>query len=143
LFASRAPNLWRYRELLPLPPAFRPSLPTGFTPLLSAPHLGEQIGSRNLYLKNDAVCLPTLSFKDRVVAVALANARHFDFDTVACSSTGNLANAVAAQAAREGFKAWIFIPSDLEPAKVLGTQVAQARGTGRAKRNPSCVLDPP
>src|SRR2546426_3533741 len=123
LFASRAPNLWRYRELLPLPPAFRPSLPTGFTPLLSAPQLGEQIGSRNLYLKNDAVCLPTLSFKDRVVAVALANARHFGFDTVACSSTGNLANAVAAQAAREGFKAWIFIPSDLEPAKILGTQV--------------------
>ena len=127
LFASRAPNLWRYRELLPLPPAFRPSLPTGFTPLLSAPQLGEQIGSRNLYLKNDAVCLPTLSFKDRVVAVALANARHFGFDTVACSSTGNLANAVAAQAAREGFKAWIFIPSDLEPAKVLGTQVFGAQ----------------
>jgi threonine synthase len=123
LFASRAPNLWRYRELLPLPPAFRPSLPTGFTPLLAAPQLGERIGSRNLYLKNDAVCLPTLSFKDRVVAVALANARQFGFDTVACSSTGNLANSVAAQAAREGFKAWIFIPSDLEPAKVLGTQV--------------------
>jgi threonine synthase len=127
LFASRAPNLWRYRELLPLPPAFRPSLPIGFTPLLSAPQLGEQIGSRNLYLKNDAVCLPTLSFKDRVVAVALANARYFGFDTVACSSTGNLANAVAAQAAREGFKAWIFIPSDLEPAKVLGTQVFGAQ----------------
>ena len=127
LFASRAPTLWRYRELLPLPPAFRPSLPIGFTPLLSAPQLGEQIGSRNLYLKNDAVCLPTLSFKDRVVAVALANARYFGFDTVACSSTGNLANAVAAQAAREGFKAWIFIPSDLEPAKVLGTQVFGAQ----------------
>jgi threonine synthase len=69
------------------------------------------------------VCLPTLSFKDRVVAVALANARSFGFDTVACSSTGNLANSVAAQAAREGLKAWIFIPSDLEPAKILGTQV--------------------
>jgi threonine synthase len=127
LFSSRAPNLWRYRELLPLPPEFRPSLPTGFTPLLSAPQLGERIGSRNLYLKNDAVCLPTLSFKDRVVAVALANARHFGFDTVSCSSTGNLANSVAAQAAREGFKAWIFIPSDLEPAKVLGTQVFGAQ----------------
>jgi threonine synthase len=127
LFASRAPNLWRYRELLPLPPAYRPSLPTGFTPLLNAPQLGELIGSRNLFLKNDAVCLPTLSFKDRVVAVALANARNFGFDTVACSSTGNLANSVAAQAAREGFKAWIFIPSDLEPAKVLGTQVFGAQ----------------
>jgi threonine synthase len=81
------------------------------------------LGAKRLYLKNDAVCLPTLSFKDRVVAVALANARAFGFDTVSCSSTGNLANSVAAQAAREGFKSWIFIPSDLEAAKVLGTQV--------------------
>ena len=79
--------------------------------------------AQNLYLKNDAVCLPTLSFKDRVVAVALAQAQAFGFDTVACSSTGNLANAVAAHAARLGLKAWIFIPSDLEPAKILGTQV--------------------
>src|SRR5271155_5695848 len=123
LFASRAPNIWRYRELLPLPEGYQPSLPVGFTPLVSAPRLGEKIGSRRLLVKNDAVCLPTLSFKDRVVAVALANARSFGFDTVACSSTGNLANSVAAQAAREGFKAWIFIPSDLEPAKILGTQV--------------------
>ncbi len=127
LFASRPPNLWRYRELLPLPAGYQPSLPVGFTPLVSAPHLGEQIGSRNLHIKNDAVCLPTLSFKDRVVAVALANARNFGFDTVACSSTGNLANSVAAQAAREGFKAWIFIPADLEPAKILGTQVFGAQ----------------
>jgi threonine synthase len=127
LFASRAPNIWRYRELLPLPAGFEPSLPVGYTPLVSAPRLGKQIGSRNLYIKNDAVCLPTLSFKDRVVAVALANARHFGFDTVACSSTGNLANSVAAQAAREGFKAWIFIPADLEPAKILGTQVFGAQ----------------
>ncbi len=123
LFASRSPNIWRYRELLPLPEGFQPSLPVGYTPLVSAPRLGEKIGSRRLLVKNDAVCLPTLSFKDRVVAVALANARRFGFDTVACSSTGNLANAVAAQAAREGLKAWIFIPSDLEPAKILGTQV--------------------
>lgn len=127
LFASRAPNIWRYRELLPLPAGFQPSLPVGYTPLVSAHRLGEQIGSRNLYIKNDAVCLPTLSFKDRVVAVALANARNFGFDTVACSSTGNLANSVAAQAAREGFKAWIFIPADLEPAKILGTQVFGAQ----------------
>jgi threonine synthase len=123
LFASRAPNLWRYRELLPLPAGCQPSLPVGYTPLVGAPRLGDKIGSRRLFVKNDAVCLPTLSFKDRVVAVALANARSFGFQTVACSSTGNLANAVAAQAAREGFKAWIFIPSDLEPAKILGTQV--------------------
>ena len=123
LFASRATNIWRYRELLPLPAGFEPTLPVGYTPLLSAPRLGEEIGSRKLFMKNDAVCLPTLSFKDRVVAVALANARSFGFDTVACSSTGNLANSVAAQAARAGLKAWIFIPSDLEPAKILGTQV--------------------
>lgn len=127
LIASRAPNIWRYRELLPLPAGYEPSFPVGYTPLVSAPRLGEQIGSRNLFLKNDAVCLPTLSFKDRVVAVALANARSFGFDTVACSSTGNLANSVAAQAAREGFKAWIFIPADLEPAKILGTQVFGAQ----------------
>jgi threonine synthase len=127
LLSSRAPNIWRYRELLPLPVGFQPSLPVGYTPLVSAPRLGEKIGSRRLCIKNDAVCLPTLSFKDRVVAVALANARHFGFDTVACSSTGNLANSVAAQAAREGLKAWIFIPSDLEPAKILGTQVFGAQ----------------
>src|SRR2546427_5531069 len=121
--AVRAPNMWRYAQLLPLPENYSPTLPVGLTPLLNAPRLGEQFGTKNLFLKNDAVCLPTLSFKDRVVAVALAQARNFGFDTVACSSTGNLANAVAAQAARNGFHAWIFIPADLEPAKIVGTQV--------------------
>src|SRR5437868_13929332 len=125
--AQRPPNIWLYAELLPLPENYHPSLPVGFTPLLSAPNLARQLGANRLCIKNDAVCLPTLSFKDRVVAVALANARSFGFDTVACSSTGNLANAVAAQAAREGFKAWIFIPADLEPAKILGTQVYGAK----------------
>src|SRR5277367_3878191 len=125
--AARAPDMWRYAELLPLPLDYRPSLPVGFTPLLRAPQLAARIGAKNLFIKNDAVCLPTLSFKDRVVAVALAQARSFGFDTVACSSTGNLANSVAAQAARNGFKAWIFIPADLEPAKILGTQVFGAK----------------
>src|SRR5277367_3396538 len=125
--AQGAPNMWRYSALLPLPENFRPSLPVGFTPLLEAPQLAKQLGAKNLYVKNDAVCLPTLSFKDRVVAVALAQAREFGLDTVACSSTGNLANAVAAQAAREGFDSWIFIPSDLEPAKITGTQVFGAK----------------
>jgi threonine synthase len=125
--AGRAPNMWRYAELLPLPEGFRPTLPVGFTPLFAAPRLGQQLGATNLFIKNDAVCLPTLSFKDRVVAVALAQARNFGFETVACSSTGNLANAVAAQAARNGFRAWIFIPADLEPAKILGTQVFGAQ----------------
>jgi len=125
--AQRPPNMWRYSELLPLPQDFQPSLPVGFTPLISAPKLGKEIGSRKVFVKNDAVCLPTLSFKDRVVAVALSQARAFGFDTVSCSSTGNLANSVAAQAARNGFKAWIFIPADLEAAKILNTQVYGAK----------------
>src|SRR5579863_138430 len=125
--AQNAPNMWRYSALLPLPENFRPNLPVGFTPLLEAPQLAKQLGAKSLYVKNDAVCLPTLSFKDRVVAVALAQARSFGFDTVACSSTGNLANSVAAQAARNGFKSWIFIPANLEPAKILGTQVFGAK----------------
>jgi threonine synthase len=125
--AGRSPDMWRYADLLPLPLDYEPSLPVGFTPLLRAQQLGARLGGKNLFIKNDAICLPTLSFKDRVVAVALAQARAFGFDTVACSSTGNLANSVAAQAARNGFKAWIFVPADLEPAKILGTQVFGAR----------------
>jgi len=125
--AERPPNIWRYSELLPLPQDFQPTLPVGFTPLLSAPKLAKALGTRKLFVKNDAVCLPTLSFKDRVVSVALSQARAFGFDTVSCSSTGNLANSVAAQAARNGFKAWIFIPADLEPAKILNSQVYGAK----------------
>ncbi|PYV65869.1 MAG: threonine synthase [Acidobacteria bacterium] len=125
--AQGPPNIWRYSALLPLPQSHEPTLPVGFTPLVKAPHLAKKIGAKNLYVKNDAVCLPTLSFKDRVVAVALANARAFGFDTVSCSSTGNLANATAAQAARNGFKCWIFIPADLEQAKIVGTQVFGAK----------------
>src|SRR5437899_9776868 len=125
--AARPLNIWRYAELLPLPENFRPSLPVGGTPLVPAPRLAKDWGLANLYIKNDAVCFPTLSFKDRVVAVALATAREFGFDTVGCSSTGNLANAVAAQAVRSGLHAWIFIPADLEPAKILATAVYGAR----------------
>jgi threonine synthase len=121
--ASRATNLWRYKELLPLPEQYDASLPVGFTPLVKATNLGETFRTKSLYLKNDSVCFPTLSFKDRVVAVALTQAKAFGFEVVSCSSTGNLANSVAAQAARGGFKACVFIPSDLEPAKILGTQV--------------------
>jgi len=120
-------SMWRYAALLPLPESYEPALPTGFTPLFRAPHLARNIGVKNLYLKNDAVCLPTLSFKDRVVAVALAQAKAFGFQVVSCSSTGNLANAVAAQAARNGLQSWIFIPADLEPAKIVGTQVFGAK----------------
>jgi threonine synthase len=125
--AQGPPSMWRYSALLPLPERYEPALPVGFTPLLRTPHLAAQLGAKNLYIKNDAVCLPTLSFKDRVVAVALSQAREFGFDTVSCSSTGNLANAVAAHAARNGFKAWIFIPADLEPAKIINTQVYGAK----------------
>ena len=116
-------NMWRYRALLPVPDTYEPQTPAGLTPLMKAPRLGAHIGATNLYIKNDAVCLPTLSFKDRVVAVALANAQAFGFDTVGCSSTGNLANAVAAQAARLGLKTFILVPADLEPAKNLNTQI--------------------
>src|SRR5215468_5343067 len=101
--AQRPANMWRYSDLLPLPPDFQPKFPVGFTPLLSTSNLAKQIGAHRLHIKNDAVCLPTLSFKDRVVAVALSQARSFGFDTVSCSSTGNLANAVAAQGAGKGF----------------------------------------
>ncbi len=120
-------SIWRYRELLPIPAGFEPDLPVGFTPLMRAKMLGKRIGATNLYVKNDAVCFPSLSFKDRVVSVALANAQAFGFDVVGCSSTGNLANSVAAQAARLGMKACILIPADLEAAKVLNTQVYGAR----------------
>ncbi len=120
-------SIWRYKDLLPIPQGFEPDLPVGFTPLVRAKQLGKRIGATNLYVKNDAVCFPTLSFKDRVVSVALANAQAFGFEVVGCSSTGNLANSVAAQAARLGLKACILIPADLEPAKVLNTQVYGAR----------------
>jgi threonine synthase len=125
--AAGPPSIWRYAALLPIPDGFQPDLPVGFTPLVRAKNLGKRIGANNLYIKNDAVCFPTLSFKDRVVAVALANAQKFGFTTVGCSSTGNLANSVAAQAARLGIKATILVPADLEPAKILNTLVYGAR----------------
>ena len=120
-------NMWRYSSLLPIPKGYEPDLPVGYTPLLRTKNLGKRIGASNLYIKNDAVCFPTLSFKDRVVAVALANAQSFGFQTVGCSSTGNLANSVAAQSARLGLKACILVPADLEPAKILNTLVYGAR----------------
>ncbi len=121
--ASRPPNMWRYRELLPVAAEPYVGSQTGFTPLVEVPRLAAALGVRQLYVKNDSVNHPTLSFKDRVVAVALSKAHEFGFDTVGCSSTGNLANAVAAQAAAGGFKAFIFIPADLEQEKIIATQV--------------------
>ena len=117
------PSMWRYHDLLPVegPPTVGKNV--GWTPLIKAENLGRELGLNNLYIKNDAVNHPTLSFKDRVVAVALTKAREFGYDTVACASTGNLANSVAAHAAEGGFKSYVFIPSDLEQGKVLGTLI--------------------
>ncbi|HEY3413366.1 MAG TPA: threonine synthase [Armatimonadota bacterium] len=117
------PTMWRYRDLLPLDGEPRAGLQAGFTPLIRAKRLGEAIGHSDLWIKNDAVNCPTMSFKDRVVAVALGKAIEFGYDTVACASTGNLANSVAAQAAQAGLKAYVFIPDDLERSKVVGTLV--------------------
>ncbi len=125
--AAGPASIWRYATLLPVPDGFQPDLPVGFTPLVKATNLGKRIGATNLYVKNDAVCFPTLSFKDRVVAIALANSRKFGFDVVGCSSTGNLANSVSAQSARLGIKACVLVPADLEPAKILNTLVYGAR----------------
>src|SRR5260370_132695 len=119
--------MWRYAEFLPLPEGYAPPSAVGGTPLVASRKLAEHWGVKNLFFKNDAVCFPSLSFKDRVVATALAAARRFGFQTVGCSSTGNLANAVAAQATQQGLDACVFIPADLEPAKVLNTAVYGAR----------------
>jgi threonine synthase len=121
--AGRAHSLWRYAEFLPFDGAPNLSLDTGLTPLVEAPALARRLGVARAWLKNDSVSHPSLSFKDRVVATAINAARALGLDTVGCASTGNLANAVAAQAARAGFPAWIFIPHDLEPAKVVATAV--------------------
>ncbi len=125
--AARPANMWRYHELLPLNGEPRVGHHTGFTPLVEAPRLARALGAREIYLKNDAVNHPTLSFKDRVVAVALSKALEFGFETVGCSSTGNLANAVTAQAAAAGLTAFVFVPADLEHEKVVATQVYGAR----------------
>lgn len=115
-------SLWRYIDLLPVE---NPTvgLSAGFTPLIKAENLGKLLGLNNLYIKDDSVNHPTLSFKDRVVAVALSKAKEFGFDTAACASTGNLANSVAAHAAAAGMKCYVFIPSNLETNKIIGSLV--------------------
>ena len=125
--AGRPPSLWRYREWLPFDGEPTLSLDTGFTPLVDAPALARRLGVARAWIKNDTVSHPSLSFKDRVVAVAINAAAAFGLDTVGCASTGNLANAVAAHAARAGFTAWIFIPDELETAKIVGTSVYGSR----------------
>ncbi len=117
------PSIWRYRDLLPVPDgAPVVTLGEGFTPLVRAERLGAELGLRNLWLKNDTMN-PTNSFKDRVVSVAVSWARAHGFETLACASTGNLANSVAAYAARAGLEAFVFMPGDVEPGKVISTSV--------------------
>ena len=120
---KREKNLWRYRELLPIDGDPQVGLNSGYTPLLKADNLAKEIGIDELYIKDDTVVHPTLSFKDRVVAVALTKAKEFGFDTVACASTGNLAHSVSAQGAKAGFKRFIFIPATLEASKIIASLV--------------------
>ena len=124
---SRPQTMWRYRELLPVAGEPTVGFKVGFTPLIKADRLARRLGIRELWIKNDAVNYPTLSFKDRVVSVALSRARELGFTTVACASTGNLANSVAANAAAAGLKAFVFIPSDLEQGKILNSLVYGAQ----------------
>ena len=130
LIQSRPQTMWRYRELLPI--AADPTVGTqvGFTPLVKADRLAKRLGIRELWIKNDTVNYPTLSFKDRVVSVALSRACELGFKIVACASTGNLANSVAANAAAAGLKAYVFIPSDLEQSKIVNSQVYGATVIG-------------
>ena len=115
-------SIWRYIDLLPVDGEFVVDLGVGFTPLVRADNLARRLGMRELWIKNDTHN-PTWSFKDRVVAVASSRARQFEFDTLACASTGNLANSVAAHAARAGLRAVVFIPHDLELGKIVGSAV--------------------
>jgi threonine synthase len=127
---SRPETMWRYAELLPIdgPPAVGQA--TGMTPLVRADRLAKRLGLAEVWVKNDAVSFPTLSFKDRVVSVAVSKAIEFGIKTVACASTGNLANATAAQSAAAGLPSVILIPYDLEAAKVIGTSIYGARVVG-------------
>src|SRR5436190_8034137 len=127
---SRPQTMWRYRELLPVAGEPTVGFQTGYTPLVKASRLAERLGIRELWIKNDTVNYPTLSFKDRVVSVALSRAKELGFDTVACASTGNLANSVAANAASAGLKAYVFIPSDLEQGKIMNSLIYGANVIG-------------
>ncbi len=116
-------SLWRYIDLLPIDGEPTDGLNSGFTPLIRAKNLGDALGVKELYIKDDSVCHPTLSFKDRVVAIALSKSKEFNFDTVSCASTGNLANSVAAHAAIANLNCYIFIPADLELGKIVASVV--------------------
>jgi threonine synthase len=125
--ASRHRTMWRYRELLPIDGEPTVGLHVGCTPLIRADRLARALGMAELYIKNDAVNHPTLSFKDRVVAVALSKAVELGYQTVGCASTGNLAGSVAANAAAAGLEAYVLIPDNLEAGKVLGASIYGAK----------------
>lgn len=127
---SRPQTMWRYRELLPIAQDPTVGFQVGFTPLVKADRLARKLGIRELWIKNDTVNYPTLSFKDRVVSVALSRAKELGFTTVACASTGNLANSVAANAAAAGLKAYVFIPADLEEGKIVNSLIYGANVIG-------------
>src|SRR5437016_3790 len=127
---SRPKSMWRFRELLPVANEPTVGLQVGHTPLVKADRLAKRLGIRELWIKNDTVNYPSLSFKDRVVSVALSRAKELGFTTVACASTGNLANSVAANAAAAGLKAYVFIPSDLEQGKILNSLIYGATVIG-------------
>ena len=124
LVESRPPSLWRYRELLPVNEP-RTGFNSGFTPLVRATRLARELGLTELYLKDDSVNHPTFSYKDRVVSIAATRAVELGFQVFGCASTGNLAGSVAAHAARLGLPCYVFIPNDLEPAKILGAAIYQ------------------
>lgn len=121
--SKRPHSMWRFRELLPVAEEPTVGREVGYTPLIKADRLAKRLGIRELWIKNDTVNYPTLSFKDRVVSVALSRSRELGFKTVACASTGNLANSVAANAASAGLDAYVFIPADLEHGKVVNSLV--------------------
>ncbi len=124
---SRPRNMWRYRELLPIDGEPTVGLHVGGTPLIRADRLAKALGVAELYIKNDAVNHPSLSFKDRVVGVALSKAVELGYRTVGCASTGNLAGSVAANAAAAGLEAYVLIPDNLEAGKVLGASIYGAK----------------
>ena len=128
--ATRPQTMWRYRELLPIAGEPTVGCEVGYTPLIKADRLAKRLGVRECWVKNDAVNYPSLSFKDRVVSVALSRSCELGFKVVACASTGNLANSVAANAASAGLKAYVFIPSDLEQGKVINSLVYGANVIG-------------
>ena len=128
--AKRPQTMWRFRELLPVVEEPTVGTRVGYTPLIKANRLAKWLGVREAWVKNDAVNYPTLSFKDRVVSVALSRSKELGFETVACASTGNLANSVAANAAAAGLDAFVFIPADLEEGKILNSLIFGARVVG-------------